>query len=238
MGSSKRPENLDMPVIQTPKGENMLSYKSNPKLKRMMVTEMKLHRKNDQIIKGTYSKMNGIFKGCAVGCSIHSLNVRLKKNLPTNQHSIYESELGLPEWLARLEDFLFESLPDEEAKNFPVDLLTTIPVGVDLDPVQYRFKKFLLQDNFDCVHSLKDLDVRVKLQVTEAIKLVMKVIEGTIETGKVDEAAARSARSAAESAARSARSAAESAGSARWAARSATIIRYKDELLRLLKEVN
>jgi len=36
-------------------------------------------------------------KGCAVGCTIHS-----------SKHSDYELELGLPSWLAYLEDGIFE----------------------------------------------------------------------------------------------------------------------------------
>ena len=45
----------------------MKSYLNDPKLKELMVEEMESHHKNDQIIKGTYGKMNGMFKGCAIG---------------------------------------------------------------------------------------------------------------------------------------------------------------------------
>ena len=51
----------------------LISYKNDKELKSMMIEEMKLHQKQDQLIKGVYSKINGVFKGCAVGCSIHSL---------------------------------------------------------------------------------------------------------------------------------------------------------------------
>ena len=53
----------------------MLAYHSDPTLKRDMLAELAEHRKLDQIVKGTYGQgTNGDFKGCAVGCSIHSLN--------------------------------------------------------------------------------------------------------------------------------------------------------------------
>ena len=87
---------------------NLLSYNSDKNLKAMMVEEMKIHQKQDDLIKGTYSKINGDFKGCAVGCGVRSLNVKLGKEIKYNYHAVYALELGLPEWLARLEDIIFE----------------------------------------------------------------------------------------------------------------------------------
>src|SRR5690606_8523754 len=104
----------------------------DPSIKEKYLNRLHLHYKADEIIKGTYWQ-NG--KGCAVGCTVHS-----------SSHASYESELGIPRILARLEDTIFEGLPNEEAKEFPIRFLEAIPVGVDLDPGWRKFMIWLLVD--------------------------------------------------------------------------------------------
>ena len=199
----------------------MLSYKSDKKLKSMMVKEMKLHQEQDAIIKGAYGKENGIFKGCAVGCAVRSLNLKMNKHYAYGDHTAYEKELGLPEWLARLEDKIFEGLPDDEAKRFPVEFLKSIPVGVNLDSVKWKFCSFILRENIERVLALT-IDEALKKQVVDAIRQCLALQEKAIKTGKFDESAESAAWSAARSAA--------------WSSESAAYTNYKNELLRLLKE--
>jgi len=140
------------------------------------------HRIQDQIIQGTYGEEeNGKWKGCAVGCSIHSLNLRLGKDLDTSNHKVYETELGIPEWLARLEDRIFEGLPKEEAVLWPGKFLESIQVGVDLEPVKYKFCAFLLKENIDCVLTM-DIPDGLKKQVVDAIRQVLTVHENINST--------------------------------------------------------
>ncbi len=216
----------------------LITYKGDKKLKTLFVNEVKWHEKNDALIKGTYGTgSNGDWKGCAVGCSIHSLNRKLGKDYKTNDHSVYEKELGIPEWLARLEDTIFEGLPEKEAKLWPAAFAEAVPVGVNLDPVKWKFCAFILKENIERVLKL-DIKDELKEQVVKAIQGVLAVHENAIKTGKWDESAARSA----ESAARSARSAAWSAAwsaesaaeSAAWSAESA-YERQGNYLLKLLK---
>ncbi len=200
-----------------------LSYHNDATLKKDMVEEMAIHKKQDAFIKGTYGHMNGQFKGCAVGCGIHSLNVRRNLGIEAfGDHAAYSKALGIPEWLARLEDTLFENLPKKEANNFPLDFVKAMPIGVDLEPVKWRFCALILKENIERVLTLKIKD-DLKQQVVESIQGVLKLHETAIDTGKWDESAAGSAArsdarsavwSAAESAARSAESAARSAESA------------------------
>ena len=189
--------------------KTILSYKSDKKLKSMMVKEIELHQKQDALIQGTYSNENGVFKGCAVGCGVRSLNLKLGKHISYNDHASYASELGIPEWLARLEDSIFEGLPKSDSKKFPLEFLEAIPVGVDLEPIRFHFQKFLLKENFDRVKKI-DLKPDLSIQVLKAIDQVMAVIDGAIKNGKIDESAA-------------------------WSAESAAFIRYKNEIIRLLK---
>ena len=204
--------------------EQLTSFKGNKKLKSMLLTELGKHRKADQIIKGTYERYEGKeFKGCAVGCSVYSLNQKLGKNYSTSDHSAYETELGIPEWLARLEDTIFEGLPTKESQLWPERFTKAIPIGVDLNPIKYKFCAFILKENIDRVLTLK-IEDSLKEQVVKSIQGVLVLHENAIKTGKWDESAESAAWSAAESArsaAESAWSAAESAWSAAWSARSA-----------------
>ncbi len=93
------------------------------------------HAAKDEIVKGKYWE-NG--KGCAVGCTIHSGN-----------HEEYRSSLGLPVWLAKIEDKIFENMSNQGAKEFPRSFLEAIRVGVEdseMDKVKRRFYHWLLTD--------------------------------------------------------------------------------------------
>ncbi len=204
----------------------LLSFHGDKKIKQLYVSRLKAHAKADELIKGRYWEDG---KGCAVGCTIHS-----------NQHKAYETELGLPEWLARLEDKIFEGLSNNEAKKFAVDFLLSIPIGKNLDKVKWQFCSFVLKDNLKLVQKLQ-ISEELKKQVSEAIRGSESLHSKAIKTGVWDESAARSAESAAwsaesaasaalsaasaalsaESAALSAESAAWSAASAAWSAESA-----------------
>jgi hypothetical protein len=130
----------------------MLSFKNNPQLKTLLLEEITKHEQADQILQGTYGKKeNGKWRGCAVGCSIRSLNIRLGKTYETNDHSAYEKELELPEWLARLEDTIFEGLPKEEAMRWPRQFTEAIPVGINLEPVKWKFCAVILKENIERV---------------------------------------------------------------------------------------
>ena len=178
----------------------LISYKNNPNLKTLILDEVVNHRKEDQIIQGTYGRENGKWRGCAVGCSIHSMNLKLGKKYKTDDHTAYETELGIPEWLARLEDTIFEGLPLEEAKLWPEQFLKAVPVGANLEPVKWKFCAFILKENIEQVLKLEISD-ELKKQVVDAVRGVLALHEKAIETGEWDESAAESAESAAESAA-------------------------------------
>ena len=64
----------------------LLSFHSDPSVKKKYLSRVEAHAKADEIIHGTYWE-NG--KGCAVGCTIHS-----------GRHQDYETELGIPRRLA------------------------------------------------------------------------------------------------------------------------------------------
>ena len=207
----------------------LISYHNDPKLKEAIVAEMRVHQKADLIIKGSYGRENGEFHACAVGCAIHSMNVRLGKHYPTNSHVSYEEAIGVPEWLARLHDTLFEGLPDKENTQFAVDLLEAIPVGINLESIKWKFCAFILSENIERVLALKDISDELRKQVVDAICGVLKLHEEAIKTGVWNTSVAWSAESAA--------SAASATWNAAWnAAWSAAYQRYAKKLLALLRE--
>ena len=215
----------------------LLSYKNNPELKIAFVREIEKHRKADALERGHYGKENGKWKGCAVACSLRSLAILNKEKLVVEykDHKKLAVEIlggEQNEWLARLEDTIFEGLSVKESKQWPTQFSKATPVGKNLEPIKWKFCTFILKENIDRVLTLEISD-GLKKQVVDAIRGVFEIHEKAIQTGKWDESVAESARSAAWSAAESA---AESARSAAWsAARSAAYPRYAKELLRLLK---
>ncbi len=122
--------------------ENPLrAFHGKPAVKRKYLTRVRKHRSADDIVAGQYWEEDkyGRFKGCAVGCTLHSSN-----------HSAYETELGIPTILARLEDRLFEGLHanscKKEARLWPERFLAAIKPGADLSLVWPKFAHWMLVD--------------------------------------------------------------------------------------------
>src|SRR3990167_8252221 len=136
----------------------MYAYKNKPELKNMILAEVVGHRKADRIVQGIYGSGDGKeFKGWAVGCSIHSLNVKLKKNYELADHSVYEKELGIPKELAYLEDVLFEEMSVEESKIWPEKFLKAINPGADLSKIVAQFVIWEFEDKKKGLKNLKEV---------------------------------------------------------------------------------
>ena len=196
----------------------MLSYHNDENLKALVVAEMKNHQKKDQFIKGAYEKLDSKFKGCAIGCTIDSVNKIFGRSYKTSEHKVFEEALGIPEWLARLQDSFFENLPVGDNSQFAVDFLSAVPTGVNLEPVKWKFCSFILKEGIERILLQHNLSEELMDQVVSAMRGVLNLHESAINTGEWDLEAAWSAWSAAESAAELARSAARSAA---WSAESA-----------------
>src|SRR5260370_14194673 len=110
----------------------LLAYHGEPAIKDKYLARVAAHRAADQIIHGKYWE-NG--KGCAVGCTIHSGN-----------HAAYETELGIPVMLARLEDVIFEGMGNGNASTWPERFLSAIRPSADLSLVGWKFLLWLFED--------------------------------------------------------------------------------------------
>ena len=185
----------------------MKAFHGDPEVKEKYVGRVQAHRKADQIVQGQYWEDG---KGCAVGCTIHG-----------SDHQAYETELGIPVQLAHLQDCIFEDLPNEEAKDFPVDFLESIPVGADLKLVLHQFLYWLLVDPQDGViqYAQGEGEKQMKEAILSVADLHNRVIKGQ-EVKNEQWIAARDAATAATEATSEAAWAASLASSA--AARAAT----------------
>ncbi len=180
---------------------NFTSFHGDPGVKIKYVERVKAHAAADQLIRGAGWE-NG--KGCAVGCTLEAYD-----------HSRYPIELGIPEWVAFLEDTVFEGSSKKFAMTWPVRLLEAVPVG-------------MTEAQWESVRHAIAIKRLLKLSATQKAAIgdkwgVVAAIEQTIAYHRNPTESARlAARSAAFSAAESvAVSAERSARSARSAARSA-----------------
>jgi len=219
----------------------MRAFTDTPITKDRFIHHLKWHQKQDAFIKGIYSSNEyDTFKGCAVGCSLNSVAIELGESIDKSEHALYEKYLGIPEWLARVEDTIYEGLPDDRAKLWPIEFGEAINIGSDLNKIKSSFIVYVLESN------LKRLQDGKFEQQKEAVKRCIRLWQRDdlySDKWRTERSAARSAAesaawsaaesaawSAAESAARSAESAAESAA---W---SAAYVKFADKLLELIRE--
>ena len=90
----------------------MKAFHNNLHTQQEFQTRVQGHYDADEIIHGVYWK-NG--KGCAIGCMIHS-----------NNHKDLELLYGIPEWIGRLVDVLFEGMENKYSKEFVLDFTNII----------------------------------------------------------------------------------------------------------------
>src|SRR5262249_54061623 len=160
--------------------------------------------------------------------------------LEAYDHSRYPVELGIPEWLARLEDTLFENMSMEKSRTWPLDFLSAIKPGADLERIKGPFLIVVLKSVLETFDHKKF--PQAKAAVDGAIALWEREDIGSpefLEAARAARAAAKAAK-AAEAAAWAAAAAEEAAA---WAAAAAAeaveegaakFDYFADELLKLL----
>ena len=188
----------------------MISFFGNQCLRDAVVERVREHQRLDQIAQRIYWDGS---KGCAIGCVLHSA-----------EHLAFESQLGLPVFLAYMDEHIFERLPLAEAKAWPLRFIEAVPVGVDLELVFPRFMHWLLSDpdgmrQYANAETLPIIDSLVEMYSRRIEGVPFDAASAACAAASADRAAAN-ATSAACAAARAA-SAADRAACAAWAASAA-----------------
>ncbi len=111
---------------------SLLAFHNDPTIKEKYLARMRGHVEAGELIRGVDWE-NG--RGCVVGCTFHAY-----------EPARGPIEIGVPEWLMRLEDTLCERMPAEDAPGFALSFLEAIPVGVDCEQVKRPFLVFVLTE--------------------------------------------------------------------------------------------
>jgi hypothetical protein len=179
------------------------AFHGDPAIKEKYLDRVRQHIAADDLIRGTGWRGGS---GCAVGCTLHAY-----------EHHLYETELGIPEWLARLEDTLFENMSFGKSRTWPLAFLEAANTGSDLNVIKGPLLIFVLE------RALTRFD-------NEQFPDVVAAINGSIALWRRDDvgsvfwnraaarAAAWAAAAAASASARAAAEAAARAAVAAWAA--------------------
>lgn len=229
--------------------QTLLAFHNDPVIKAHYLARVDAHRVADDLRRGMMGQGG---KGCAIWCTLDAY-----------EHDRYPIELGIPEWLAYVEDRLFEGMSHRRAMAWPRDFLSAIEPGADLKRVQGPFLVHVLRS------TLKTFDHEqapaVVAAVEGSIALWQRTDCGSVEWEQARRAARRAARDAADAAlspsaaalnaayaayaARCAADAAWSAADAAWSAghaaasagyadRSAAYDDFADALLAILSSIH
>lgn len=124
---------------------DLRTFYNRPELKEKLLHRIGEHEKYDAIARGSYeswtaTRLGGMApKRCAVGCSVRDLWEAGTE--PADWHEAMQDMFAIPEWLAYLEDAIFEGMPFDASKGWPRRFAEAIPVGVpmgDLSPIMDR----------------------------------------------------------------------------------------------------
>lgn len=121
----------------------MLAYSHPIVTRKAFLAELQRHADADQIVQGQYWKDG---RGCAVGCSLHSIS-RLIPNpqVACSDHNKLAEIIGFPPQLAHLEDTIFEGLPVNLARQWPMRFSNAIRQNADLSNVWPQFATWMLR---------------------------------------------------------------------------------------------
>lgn len=78
--------------------KTLIAFHNDATIKDKLLASLTAHAVADHFMHGRYWEKG---KGCAVGCTLESLGVAANRR---GDHWLYESQLGIPYAVARLED--------------------------------------------------------------------------------------------------------------------------------------
>jgi len=116
----------------------LVAFDGKEETKQFYVARVQGHYDADEIVKGIGVLWEG-GRGSAVVCTLHRC-----------RYEYYETELGIPQMLARVEDGIFDGLPcGDPRKVWPVRFLKAIRPGQDLSLVGWKFFHWLQTNDLE-----------------------------------------------------------------------------------------
>ena len=164
--------------------EKLIAFHGKKETKSFYLNRVKEHRIKDELLQRATGE-NG--KGCAVWCTLNKY-----------EHASYETELGIPIVLARLEDGIFEALSVEKSQKWPERFLKAIKPGADLSMVWPKFAHWLLinRENGVIRHAKQKPTKKAIQDVAELYQRWIKGDKPTTEEWLVSRSAAYAAAAA------------------------------------------
>ncbi len=183
--------------------QTLISFHGKQEIKDAKIADLKKHRELDNLMQKSYFDRDKQ-KGCAVTCTMFSPEDFKSLKVNTSDiHGRYETQLGIPRIIARLEDRVFEGMPIDAAKEWPLTFIEAVPVGVNLENVWRKFMIWLLiDDTAGVIKFAKKEDSRQAIgNVAEAFARSLETTVSRDEWWKLRSAAAYAAAYAADAAA-------------------------------------
>lgn len=152
-----------------------LTFHNESALKARLLERIGAHEQADSLMQGVYWEQVGdAWRGCAIGCSLRDLSDHDEEEPPDGWHAEMERVLGIPEWLAALEDHVFEGLPLADAKLWPRRFSEAVPVGADLSRLADRLAVRRLRE--ECLPLAPSWPPALREQVVPAIHTAIEAL--------------------------------------------------------------
>ncbi|MFB3057361.1 MAG: hypothetical protein ACE1ZQ_09405, partial [Ignavibacteriaceae bacterium] len=124
----------------------MKTFNNSKELKSELIEKLKHHQDLDTFLQGqwlTDEKVEGNgFKGCFYGCTMQtSVDAILK----------FSNKYSVDLWFCMLTENIFEGLPVEESKTFPLECIQALPVGLDINKIKSEWNTIVLKDQLKFV---------------------------------------------------------------------------------------
>lgn len=155
--------------------DTMVAYHGDPAVKAALLDRIADHEHHDAIAQQTYgSPREGgevtVWERCAVGCSVHDLASTPQRDDGSELHALYPRLLGIPIWLAYLEDRIFEGLEWPDAKDWPRRFAEAIPVGGSFEGLEDRLVAGRLRDLLEIAGSWSVADRALLIDGADALE--------------------------------------------------------------------
>jgi hypothetical protein len=134
------------------------------------------HEVQDQFITGTYGHMNGTFKGCDIGCTIHSAKVLgvIPQDTGWDSHETVAKLFGLPIELPQLFDAIFEGT----TKPFAPRWYRVLRHGADYSLVVPKLVIWMADDAEHGLRKIVGDDAKSLVLIDCVVALYRRRIEG------------------------------------------------------------